>query len=115
MDFYTRFSDDLEQTASSYGKKSDQYALHKILLDAKEELRKNGKMYLEKQCKQEYLLIYVCACTGYVSLMVKQHWSVDRTKLRKKKETELKKSIDNFVTYDLYDMILNKGYKITKI
>lgn len=113
MDFFTRFSDDIDHTASSYGTKSDQYKLHKILLNAKEQLKKTGKLRLEKQCAREYLVIEIAVYMGADALLVrKEHWDVDRTNLRKKKLTEIKRSIDNFVNDDLYNLITDGKYKI---
>ena len=45
-------------------------------------------------------------------LVRKEHWDVDRTNLRKKKLTEIKRNIDNFVDDDLYDLITDGKYKI---
>lgn len=113
MDFFTRFSDDIDHTASSYRTKSDQYELHKMLLNAKDQLKKTGKLRLEKQCAQEYLVIEISVYMGADALLVrKEHWNVDRTNLRKKKLTEIKRSIDNFVDDDLYNLITDGKYKI---
>lgn len=113
MDFYTKSSNNLEDTATAYGTKSDQYELHKILLNAKDQLKKTGKLQLEKQCAQEYLVIEISVYMGADALLVrKEHWNVDHTNLRKKELTEIKKSIDNFVNNDLYDLITDGKYKI---
>lgn len=115
MDFITRGDRDLEHTELFYGKKSDQYALHSLLLDAENKLKMTGSLRLGKMCKQEYILI-----TYYVKLfdknsvgsMIKSYWNTDKTELKKKKEREVNKSISSVIDNDVYDLILNGKYEI---
>ena len=115
MDFITRGDRNLEHTELFYGKKSDQYALHSLLLDAENKLRMTGSLRLGKMCKQEYILItyYIKAFDkDSVGSMIKSHWNTNKTELKKKKEREVNKSISSVIDNDVYDLILNGKYEI---
>lgn len=115
MDFITRGDRNLEHTELFYGKKSDQYALHSLLLDAENKLKMTGSLRLGKMCKQEYILItyYIKAFDkNSVGSMIKSHWNIDKTELKKKKEREVNKSISSVIDNDVYDLILNGKYEI---
>jgi hypothetical protein len=115
MDFITRGDRDLKHTEIFYGKKSDQYALHSLLLDAENTLKTTGFLVLGKQCKQEYITItfYIMSHINDGTIKkVKTHWNKEKTEIRKVKEKVLNKSISSLVDNDVYDLILNNGYKL---
>ena len=115
MDFITRGDRSLEHTELYYEKKSDQYAIRSLLLDAKNKLKMTGSLRLGKMCKQEYILI-----TYYVKIfdkntvgsMIKSHWNTEKTELKKMKEREVNKSISSLVDDEVHDLILNGKYEI---
>lgn len=75
MDFITRGDRNLEHTEMFYGKKSDQYVLHSLLLDAENKLKTTGSLKLGKMCKQEYILIayYTGIDKNTVNSMIKSY------------------------------------------
>ena len=117
MDFITRGDRDLIHTEMFYGKKSDQYALHSLLLDAENRLKMTGSLKLGKMCKQEYILItfYTKVFNNTtVGSMVKSYWNTDKTEMKKKKEKVIGKSILSVIDNDVYDLILNGKYQVVE-
>ena len=117
MDFITRGDRDLIHTEMFYGKKSDQYALHSLLLDAENRLKMTGSLKLGKMCKQEYILItfYTKVFDNTtVGSMVKSYWSTDKTEMKKRKEKVIGKSISSVIDNDVYDLILNGKYQVVE-
>lgn len=118
MDFITRGDRDLKHTEMYYGKKSDRYALHSILLDAENKLKTTGKLKLGKMCKQEYILISFYTNIidkNRVTSMIKSYWNTDKTRLKNKKEKTLDKSISELVDNEVYELILNGKYEVVEL
>lgn len=117
MDFITRTDRDSEQTEMFYGKKSEQFALKNVMLDAENKLRTTGVLRVGKECTNEYILYTFY--TGIfdkneVHSVIKSYWNKGKTELRKKKEKSICKSISDISDNDIYDLIL-KGYKIVEL
>lgn len=118
MDFITRSDSGLESTESLYGKKSDQYALKKILVDAENRLETTGRLVLGKQCATEYIMYHFhtnkIVNRNEVVFITKAYWNKDVTEFKKKKEKEVCKSIQYCVNHDVYDLIM-RGYKLVNV
>lgn len=117
MDFITRRDRDLKHTEMFYGKKSDQYALHNLLLDAENRLKMTGSLKLGKMCKQEYILIIFYQSIidkTVVCSMIKSYWNTDKTEMKKMKEIVIGKSISAVIDNDVYDLILNGKYEVVE-
>lgn len=117
MDFITRGDRDLKYIEMYYGKKSAQYALHSILLDAENKLKTVGTLKLGKMCKQEYILITYNTNIfdkNSVGSMIKSYWNMDKTEMKKMKEKVIGKSISSVIDNDVYDLILNGKYQVVK-
>lgn len=115
MDFITKGDRDLKHTEMFYGKKSDQYELHSLLLDAENKLKTTGSLKLGKMCKQEYITVtyFTKDLRGcYVGSMVKSYWNTEKTVLKKKKTKELDVSVSWLIDNEVYDLILNGKYEI---
>lgn len=117
MDFITRRDSDLKHTEMYYGKQSEQYALHSILLDAENKLKTVGTLKLGKMCKREYILITYNTNIfdkNSVGSMIKTYWNTDKTEMRKMKEKVIGKSISSVIDNDVYDLILNGKYQVVE-
>lgn len=115
MDFITRGDRNLKHTEMYYGKQSDQYALHSILLDAENKLKTVGTLKLGKMCKQEYILITYntnILDKNSVGSMIKSYWNTDKTEMKKMKEKTINKPISTVIDNDVYDLILNGKYQV---
>lgn len=115
MDFITKSDKNIHQTEILYGKKSDQFKLHNLLLNAENKLKTTGHLILGRQCKQEYITVtfYIMSHTNSGTIKkVKTHWNKEKTEVRKNKESVLNKSISSLVDNDVYNLILNDGYKL---
>lgn len=115
MDFITKGDRNLEHTEMYYGKKSDQYTLHSLLLNAENRLEMTGSLKLGKMCKQEYILITFYQSTidkTSVNSMVKSYWNADKTEMRKMKEKVVNKSIPKVIDNDVYDLLVNGKYEV---
>lgn len=116
MDFITKGDKDLKHTEMFYGKHSDQYALHKVLLDAENTLKTTGYLKLGKQCKEEYITITYRLLLHFKAdnaiSKTKTHWNKEKTEIRKTKENVLDKSISSLINDEVYDLILNGKYKV---
>lgn len=111
MDFLTRGSYDLRLTEISYGSKSDQYKLHRTLLDIEDRLQKKQCLFLKKECKQETLLITVKPDADHITV-TKEHWDKDLCTMRRKTTLNIKKSINSFVNDEIYELLVNGKYTI---
>ena len=111
MDFITR-QDSLEETERMYGKKSGQYAIHKVLTEAEKELRDTGSLWLGKMCKNEFIWISIAAPYYHVTNVIKKYTDVEKTKVKKKKEKEVAIPIHQYVMNDVYDLVFKNGYQI---
>ena len=117
MDFITRRNRNLIYTEMYYGKQSDQYALHSLLLDAENKLKTTGCLKLGKMCKKEYILIRYNTNIfdkNTVGSMTKSYWNTDKTKMKKMKEKVIGKSISSIIDNDVYDLILNGKYQVVE-
>ena len=115
MDFVTRGDKDLKYTEMYYEKKSNQYALHSMLLNAENKLNMTGTLKLGKMCKQEYILITYhtdISEKNIVNSMIKSYWNTDKTEMRKMKEKIISKSISKVIYNDVYDLILKGKYEV---
>lgn len=111
MDFFTRGSYDLRLTEISYGSKSDQYKLHRTLLDIENRLQKKQCLFLKKECKQETLLIIVKPDADHITV-TKEHWDKELCIVRRKTKLNINKSINSFVNNEIYELLVNGKYSI---
>lgn len=90
--------------------------LRNTLIQASRMLAEKKCVSLEKQCKQEYIVIkFVAHPKGdIVMYMQKEHYDLERKVLRKTKNTPFDlKSIADVVDDAIYDLVL-RGYEIAE-
>lgn len=117
MDFVSRTSDDLSWTKSLYGEKSNQYSLHKKLLDAEEAVKAEGHVALGKECENEYILQVFYINPGNsnsINLKNKFYLTKDASCLKNVKSRKIKgvRTIHDVVSNDVYDLIVNHQYQV---
>lgn len=110
MDFNTRSN--VEHTKTLYGEKSSQYNWSKILSNAKELIKKNNSLTLEKQCKMETirLTFEYDSTSDKVFNKTKKHYSLDEI-FKKEQKTQINIHLIHFIDYELFDLLTN-GYII---
>ena len=97
--------EDLEYTELLYGKKSDQYALKKKMLEAISKLSDAGILHMGKEFTQEYI-VYSFRTDIFdknkVHAVVKRYWNKEKTDCKRRKEQIICKSVSAVANKEIY-------------
>lgn len=111
-EFITRH-EDIKETESYYGKFSRQYEAHQKMDEIIKYLQKQS-ILLGKQCAQEFITVHFIY--GRIeSCKIKKHWNLEKTEVKKRKETTYPGIDFNKLADEAFDLVWKNGYKIIDV